>query len=151
MKQRQKAILLSGVLFVLAFLFCGNLANAQDTVYVIFGNPDSTPVTVYPGQTLMLDAYIKCTPGAYVGGLAMTLGTNDLYIQNDLSNTQGVMRRAFSFPGMVRRLIPLDGMPGCFTAYGKPAAHRLQIRRFILRHQPDAFAGHLKLPIAMIL
>lgn len=85
----------AGCLFLLAILFWSPI-QAQDTVYVTFGNVDSTPVMVYPGQTLMLDTYIKCTPGAYVADIAMTLGTRDLYVVNETSPDSGVIESPFT-------------------------------------------------------
>ena len=89
-----KNLVVVGSLFLMAVIW--SPSDAADTVYVTFGNIDSTPVTVYPGQTLMLDTYIKCTPGAYVANLLLTLGTRDLYVVNETSPVDGVLEYPFT-------------------------------------------------------
>jgi hypothetical protein len=89
-----KNLIVVGSLILAALVW--SLADAADTVFVTFGHVDSTPVLVSPGQTLMLDTYIKCTPGAYVSNLLLTLGTRDLYIVDETSPVDGVVEYPFT-------------------------------------------------------
>jgi len=61
----------------------------DDTVYVWFGSVDNSPVNVFIGQLYELDTWVMCTPDAYVADIAMTLGTKDQYITQNLSSEYG--------------------------------------------------------------
>lgn len=58
----------------------------DDTVHVYFGNPDGSPIIANPARPLIVDCWIQTPQYVYLGGIVITLGTQDNYFAASLNN-----------------------------------------------------------------
>lgn len=82
--------------WILTLLACYNPVLASDSLYVYFGSINDTIYNVHPGDTVNMNVYFRCTPGAYVANIHLPLITNDCYISADLANTRGTLYYPFT-------------------------------------------------------
>jgi hypothetical protein len=82
----------------------------SDDVNVWLGNPDLSPIIAPIGDTVLVDVYVQSTP--YVGSIHLPLGTDDQYIVDHHSVTEGVLYYPLTDWDDAQFLAPDDLSPG---------------------------------------
>lgn len=100
-------------------------------VVVWYGNPDLSPITAPIGDTVMVDLYVYTAPYLDIGFVHLPLGTDDQYIIDHLSASEGVLYYPLTDWDDVQ-FLPPDGPPqmppgwhsqsllGFYDIYGPP-------------------------------
>lgn len=86
------------------------LSPIDSEVVVWYGNPDLSPVTAPIGDTILVDVWVRSEP--YVGFIHLPLGTDDQYIIDHHSETEGIFYYPLSDWDDVRFLPPNVLAPG---------------------------------------
>lgn len=96
MYKARLSLILNLILWIFAIVVSNNPVLASDSLYVYFGSVNDTTYNVHPGDTVNMNVYFKCTPGAYVANINLPLISNDSFISADLANSRGTLYYPFT-------------------------------------------------------